>query len=38
MTIGTPALVALIGGAMCAGGLLVIGVCVIWLIRNNPSR
>lgn len=38
MTIGTPALVGLIGAAMCAGGVLVVGAMAVWLIRNNPMR
>lgn len=38
MTIGTPALIALVGGAMCAGGLLALGACLIWLVRHNPYR
>lgn len=36
MTIETPALIGLVGGAMCAGGLLVFGACLVWLYRNRP--
>lgn len=36
MTIGTPALVALVGCALLSGGLLVLGACLVWFYRNRP--
>ena len=37
MTLGTPALVALVGCSLLSGGALVLGAVLAWFYRNRPE-